>query len=181
MIDFIIQINGRGGSGKSTLVNVLNEKLGLERTNNFTTRKPRYEWELGYAFVSEDEFHTRFKNNEIIECYFRKSNSAFYGIPAPSKTGIIQCEIMGLIALRKWCFQNNVKFLSIYLDVSRETLLERLKNRWDTNETPEWRLQEDEYYEIFKNCSDIVYDYNNKTVEQGIDDILTEMKERNII
>ncbi len=88
---------------------------------------------------------------------------------------------MGLIALRKWCFQNNVKFLSIYLDVSRETLLERLKNRWDTNETPEWRLQEDEYYEIFKNCSDIVYDYNNKTVEQGIDGILTEMKERNII
>lgn len=88
---------------------------------------------------------------------------------------------MGLIALRKWCFQNNVKFLSIYLDVSRETLLERLKNRWDTNETPEWRLQEDEYYEIFKNCSDIVYDYNNKTVEQGIDDILTDMKERNII
>jgi guanylate kinase len=181
MIDFIIQINGRGGSGKSTLVNVLNEQLSLERTNNFTTRKPRYEWELWYTFVSEDEFHTRFKNNEIIECYFRKSNSAFYGIPAPSRTWIIQCEIMGLVALRKWCFQNNVKFLSIYLDVSRETLFERLKNRWDTNETPEGRLQEDEYYEIFKNCSDIVYDYNNKTVEQGIDDILIKMREAQLI
>lgn len=88
---------------------------------------------------------------------------------------------MGLVALRKWCFQNNVKFLSIYLDVSRETLFERLKNRWDTNETPEGRLQEDEYYEIFKNCSDIVYDYNNKTVEQGIDDILIKMREAQLI
>ncbi len=178
MIDYILHINGRGGSGKSTLVNALNETLGLERTSNYTTRKPRFEWETGYHFVSEEEFQERFKNNEIIECYFRKSNGAFYGIPAPTKTGIIQCEIMGLVALRKWCFQKNIPFLSIYLDVDKDILLERLQRRGDQNEKPEDRLQEDEYYEVFKNWSDDIYAYSHKTVEEGKQDILALMRSK---
>lgn len=43
MIDYILHINGRGGSGKTTLVKILNEQLGLEKTRNYTTRKPRFE------------------------------------------------------------------------------------------------------------------------------------------
>ena len=172
MINYILHIDGRGGSGKSTLVNALNKELWLIKTANYTTRKPRYEDEPWYHFVSEEIFHEKFKNNDILECYFRKSNKAFYGIPAPTATSIIQCEIMGHIALRKWCFQNQVPFLSIYLDVNEVTILQRLKNRSDMNESPEARLKEDEYYEIFKNCSDIVYDYNDKTVEEGMRDIL---------
>jgi thymidylate kinase len=88
---------------------------------------------------------------------------------------------VGLVALRKWCFEHKVPFLSIYLDVANETLLERLQNRSDTNETPEERLQEDEYYEIFKKWSDVIYDYNNKTVEQGTDDIIAMMTEAKLI
>ena len=90
MIDYILHINGRGGSGKSTLLNALNERLGLERTSNYTTRKPRYPGEQGYYFVTEAEFQEKFKHNEIIESYFRKSNSSFYGVPAPNQTGIFQ-------------------------------------------------------------------------------------------
>lgn len=181
MIDYILHINGRGASGKSTLVHVLCERLWIPKTVNFTTRKPRFEGEQWYSFVTEEEFQTRFKKNEIIECYFRKSNSAFYGIPAPTQTGIVQCEVMGLVALRKWCFQNKVSFLSIYIDLNREKLLERLQARWDINERPEDRLAEDEYYEIFKQWSDIVYDYNGKTVEQGMEDILAMMWEAKLI
>ncbi len=181
MIKYILHINGRGGSGKSTLVNALNEKLWLEKTQNYTTRKPRYEAEQGYFFVSEQEFQTRFKNNEIIESYFRKSNGAFYWLPAPTFTGIVQSEIMGVVALKKWCFQNNVPFLSIYLDIDTDVLLSRLQNRADTNEKPEERLQEDEYYEIFKKWSDVIYDYNNKSVEQGVDHILAMMTEAKLI
>lgn len=181
MIDYILHINGRGGSGKSTLINTLNEKLGLQKSKTFTTRQPRYEGESDYFFVDEDNFLERFRKNEIIECYFRKSNQSFYGMPAPIENAIIHCEIMGLVALRKWCFQEKIPFLSIYLDVANGTLLERLHNRSDTNETPEERLQEDEYYEIFKKWSDIVYDYNGKTVEQGMEDILAMMREAKLI
>jgi deoxyadenosine/deoxycytidine kinase len=93
----------------------------------------------------------------------------------------VQSEIMGVVALKKWCFQNNVPFLSIYLDIDADVLLSRLQNRADTNEKPEERLKEDEYYEVFKDWSDVVYDYNNKTVEQAIDDMLAMMTEAKLI
>ena len=81
-----------------------------------------------------------------------------------------------MVALRKWCFQNNVPFLGIYLDVDTETLLTRLKKRSDNNELPEARLAEDAYYEIFKDWFDTVYDYNNITVEKAVEDVLTIMQ-----
>jgi guanylate kinase len=181
MIDYILHIGGRGGSWKTTIIDVLNEKLWLEKTKNYTSRKPRFPGEWGYFFVTEDDFISRLRDNQIIECYFRKSNNSYYGLPAPTQTGIVNCEIMGLVALKKWCFQNNVKFLSIYLDVNRDTLYNRIKNRWDVNEKPEDRLREDEYYEIFKNVYDIIYDYNNKTVEEGFADIMNMVKTAGII
>jgi hypothetical protein len=49
------------------------------------------------------------------------------------------------------------------------------------NEKPEDRLREDEYYEIFKNVYDIIYDYNNKTVEEGFVDIMNMVKTAEII
>lgn len=181
MIDYILHIGGRGGSWKTTIIDVLNNKLWLEKTKNYTSRKPRFPEEEWYFFVTEDDFINRLRENQIIECYFRKSNNSYYGLPAPTQTGIVNCEIMGLVALKKWCFQNNVKFLSIYLDVTPETLYERIKSRWDVNEKPEDRLNEDEYYEIFKDTYDVIYDYNNKTVEVGAHDILTMMKENRLI
>lgn len=181
MIKYILHINGRGGSGKSTLVNALNEKLWLEKTQNYTTRKPRYEWEQGYHFVDEGTFVENFKQSVIIECYYKDSSRALYGTAAPTQTGIYQSEVVGLVALRKWCFEHKVPFLSIYLDVANATLLDRLQNRSDTNETPEERLQEDEYYEIFKKWSDVIYDYNNKAVEEAVNDILAMMGESGLI
>jgi thymidylate kinase len=84
---------------------------------------------------------------------------------------------MQMVALRKWCFQNNVSFLGIYLDIDTETLLARLKKRSDANELPEERLAEDAYYEIFKAWFDVVYDYNGKTVEQGVEAIVGMMQQ----
>jgi|GEM_PF-1069463 len=84
---------------------------------------------------------------------------------------------MGLVALRKWCFQNNIPFLSIYLDVDTETLLMRLQRRSDANEIAEERLAEDEYYELFKEWSDIIYDYNEITVEEGVESVIKMMRD----
>jgi hypothetical protein len=67
------------------------------------------------------------------------------------------------------------------VDIDTETLLERLRSRSDINETPEERLEEDAYYEVFKEWSDVIYDYNGKTVEEGITDIMTMMKDGGLI
>jgi len=79
---------------------------------------------------------------------------------------------MQMVALRKWCFQNDVPFFSIYLDVDTDTLLTRLKKRSDNNELPEERLAEDAYYEIFKEWFDVVYDYNDITVEHAVEEVI---------
>ncbi len=179
MIEYILHINGRGWSGKSTLVNLLNERLWLSKTANYTTRKPRYEGEQWYHFVDEKTFVEYFKSSKIIECYYKDSSRALYGTAAPEQTGIYQSEIVALVALKKWSFEHKVPFLSVYIDVDTPTLLERLKNRSDANETPEERLEEDAYYEEFKGWSDVVYDYNGKTVEQWVEDILAMMKKAN--
>lgn len=181
MVDYILHINGRGGSGKTTLIKVLNERLGLEKTRNYTTRKPRFEGESEYFFVDEKTFVENFKQSKIIECYYKDSSRALYGTAAPEKTGIYQSEIVALVALRKWCFEHKVPFLSVYIDIDTPTLLERLRSRSDTNETPEERLEEDAYYEIFKNWSDVVYNYNNKTVENWVDDIIALIKQKWLI
>ena len=181
MIDYILHINGRGGSGKTTLVNALNDALWLQKTANYTTRKPRYEGEQGYNFVEEDTFVDFFKRSKIIECYYKDSSRALYGTSAPTKTGIYQSEVVGLVALKKWCFEYKVPFLSIYLDIDTEVLLSRLQKRSDTNESPEERLAEDEYYEVFKTWSDIIYDYNDKTVVEGVNDVLEYMREAGLI
>lgn len=180
MVDYILHINGRGGSGKTTLIKLLNEKLWLQKTRNYTTRKPRFEWESEYHFVTEETFVEYFKQSKIIECYYKDSSRALYGTAAPEQTGIYQSEIVALVALKKWSFEHNVPFLSVYVDIDTQTLLGRLRNRSDTNETPEERLEEDAYYEEFKGWSDIVYDYNGKTVEQGVEDILAMMKKANL-
>lgn len=122
--------------------------------------------------MTEEIFWERFREGEIIECYYRQSNQSLYGTQAPQESGIYQTEIMGQIALKKWCFQNNVPFLSVYLSVHPDTLLERLQRRSDANEKPEERLQEDEYYEIFRDMSDIVYDYNDVSVDDAANDII---------
>lgn len=88
---------------------------------------------------------------------------------------------MGLVALRKWCFQNTVPFLSIYLDVDTDTLLARLKKRSDTNELPEARLAEDVYYEVFKEWSDVIYDYNNISVEDAVETVIQMMRDASIL
>ena len=181
MVQYILHVNGRGGSGKTTLIQVLNERLWLEKTRNYTTRKPRFEWESEYYFVTEETFVEYFKQSKIIECYYKDSSRALYGTSAPEKTGIYQSEIVALVALRKWCFEHKVPFLSIYIDIDSATLLERLRSRSDTNETPEERLDEDAYYEIFKQWSDVVYNYNNKTVAEGVNDILALMSENKLI
>ena len=131
--------------------------------------------------MTEEAFVENFKQNKIIECYYKDSSRALYGTAAPEKTGIFQSEVVALVALRKWCFENKVPFLSVYIDITTETLLERLTKRSDTNETPTERLEEDAYYEIFKPWSDVIYDYNGKTVEQGVEDILSLMKSSKLI
>lgn len=120
----------------------------------------------------------RLKRNEILETYFRKSNQSFYGTPAPFQNCIIQAEIMAQAALRKWCFQNKIGYLSIFLRVREDVLLDRLIAREDPNEDPHVRLEEDRYYDLFSDWSDVIYEYSDKTIPEGAADVIDIIEQR---
>ena len=66
----LIVLSGPSGTGKSTLVNIVRQKLGnLEFSVSCTTRSPRPGEENGkaYYFISPEEFEAKVQNGEFIE------------------------------------------------------------------------------------------------------------------
>lgn len=110
--------------------------------------------------------------------YFRRSNQSFYGTPAPLGDCIVQAEIMALAALKKWCFQHDANFFSIYINVDEKVLLERLEARQDPNEDPLIRLKEDRYHQEFADWSDVIYEYTSKTIPDGTNDLIDLITQR---
>ena len=52
----IFLIVGVSGSGKTTIVEQLEQKYGLKSIQSYTTRSKRHENETGHIFVTDDEF-----------------------------------------------------------------------------------------------------------------------------
>ena len=66
----LIVLSGPSGTGKSTLVNIVRQKLAnLEFSVSCTTRSPRPGEENGkaYYFISPEEFESKVQNGEFIE------------------------------------------------------------------------------------------------------------------
>ena len=58
-------IVGQSGSGKTTIVNTLEEKYGLKSIQSYTTRPKRSENETGHTFISDEEYD---KLENIVAC-----------------------------------------------------------------------------------------------------------------
>ena len=61
----IYLIVGCSGSGKTTIVNALEEKYGLRSIQSYTTRPKRSENETGHTFISDEEYD---KLENIVAC-----------------------------------------------------------------------------------------------------------------
>ena len=52
----IVLLIGPSGSGKTAIADYLRDKYGWQAVQSYTTRLPRYPWEGGHTFVSDEEF-----------------------------------------------------------------------------------------------------------------------------
>lgn len=136
----VIVIVGPSGSGKSTL-NKMYEEHGAGRVISTTTRKPRNGEINGrdYNFVTREEFEKLIEQNEFAE--YAQFNGNYYGM---SKKAIqkaidkgvnnVACcvtEIQGFLAIRECRL---FKTLGIFIDVSKDTLVARLRERYKDDE-----------------------------------------------
>ena len=164
------------GVGKDTVKNRLIEKNNKYTTlPSYTSRKPRATDipNVTYKFVSKEQFEDMISRNELYEYSLHHNN--YYGTSkklleekfAEGKIIIKDIDVNGTEELLN-IFKDKVKILTIFLRVSKEELLERLKNREDKLSEDEIKMRLDRF--DYEESKIYLYDYvlENKDLEETI-------------
>lgn len=155
----IIILLGNSGSGKTTQIKKIEKDFNIDRIVTATTRekRPGEIDKVDYYFLSLEEFEGLKASGELLE--YAEYAGNFYGTIkrelekyTGDKNGIAAVEIQGIKNI-KAAFKE--KCLSIYLKISKEVLVERLKMRGDSEEKIADRLS---HFSDYEKYSDYVID-----------------------
>jgi len=135
----LLVVSGPSGSGKSSIVRELIERLGIEFSVSATTRLPRPGERHGvhYNFISRRDFERMIENDELLE--WAIYNNRYYGTPrAPieetledQRDILLEIEIQGARQVREEKPEAIMYFIS---PPSLEELERRLRRRGDTSD-----------------------------------------------
>ena len=140
-------LSSPAGGGKTTLANLLISEIpNLKRVITCTTRKPRPGEKNGvdYFFLSEEEFKEKIKENDFLEYAIVHGN--YYGTPKKEVLKelskgidlILVIDVQGMRQVKK----NFKDAVSIFLlPPSFDTIIERMRQRGDTEEEIKKRLE----------------------------------------
>jgi guanylate kinase len=105
----LLVVSGPSGSGKSSIVNELLERLDLDFSVSVTTRLPRPGERHGvhYTFISRKDFEAMSEDGELLE--WAEYNNRFYGTPsapviaanAAGRDVLLEIEIQGARQIRE--------------------------------------------------------------------------------
>lgn len=129
--NLLIIITGASGSGKTTVANLLSEKMHINRIITHTTRqlRPMEKNGIDYFFITKDKFKEMIQNNEFVEYSNHFDN--FYGL-AKKDINTKDNDLI-LVVNEKGAFkisQNlDVNYIIIYLDVSSKEMRRRILSR----------------------------------------------------
>jgi guanylate kinase len=137
-----IVLVGKGASGKDYLRRRL-EKRGAKYGVSHTTRAPRPGEVDGvdYFYTTREDFLQKIDEGYFME--YQEFNGWYYGL---AKEEFDRCELQilnveGLEMLPDWA---RAQCFVIYLDIDRQTRLERLSGRNDNNDSIERRINADD-------------------------------------
>lgn len=136
---------GKSGSGKTTIATNLEQNYGLRQVQSYTTRKPRYEGEVGHIFVTDSEYRhipdkvatTRFNNYDYCATQQQCEDADIYVI-----------DPHGVESFNR-NYHGNKKWITVYLDVNPFTRFMRMVKRGDSILAALTRLRHD--HRAFKN------------------------------
>jgi len=169
----IVIFSGSSGVGKNTVINELIKHNIGTLMPTFTSREPRIGETDGtpYYFVSQSKFQQMIAKNEFYEYEFIHGKN-YYGthkatIEKLSRSGAVllkDIDVLGAMNLKK-LLENKIKVLTIYLHIDKQTLIERLTGRGETD--IEGRLKRFDFEFSYSNQYDIVIENVSlqKTVE----------------
>ncbi|MFC1480014.1 guanylate kinase [Candidatus Omnitrophota bacterium] len=184
----IVIISAPSGSGKTTIVSRLTEKMPeVKRSISYTTRQPR-EGEKDredYVFLSPEEFKDKIEKEEFLEWeenfgnYYGTSKGQFRQAVETGADIILSIDVKGARAVKK----NFPESISVFImPPSAEELATRLKGR-DTDQDQEISLRLKESQREIAAADEYDYLIVNKDLEEAVEElkaiIKTERKSRN--
>ncbi|MGN1227024.1 MAG: guanylate kinase [Christensenellales bacterium] len=165
---FII-LSGSSGAGKNTVINELfkNDKR-LKKFVTYTTRQKR-DGEvnhINYHFVTKEEFEEKQKNGEFLEVESIHGNmygSSMIDLISAIQQGHILINDFGVEGVKnlKDKLKGKVDIVTIYLNVPKDILRQRLIERGDKADNIDVRMQRYEYENEFSKDYDYVIDNIN--------------------
>lgn len=162
----IYLIAGSSGSGKTTQANILKSRDDFFKIITYTTRpkRPGEVDGVDYFFVDEDEFKRLDGENYFLETTVYSGN--FYGTPKSQiekylhsrENAVLVVDLNGVKKIKS----ENRDVICVYLKLDGDSLVGRMLNRGDTNDSIVKRIKVRQDFSAF---ADYVIDAS-KSVEE---------------
>lgn len=138
-------------SWKTTIAEMLKLRDGYTTPRHFTTRERRaLEDNSHYEFVDEMSFIEKIKSWEIT--IFTTVRGNLYGFceDVDSETGklLYVVEPKWIAHLERYCLENQIKLVSILIDINEKERIKRIENREGNLELYHKRFKTDEYLRL---------------------------------
>lgn len=148
---------GKSASGKTTVADILCDKLGFEAIQSYTTRQKRYDGETGHTFITDEEFD---KLQDIIA--YTEYNGHRY---CATKTqldlaDIYVVDVPGVETLLSK-YQSDRQIVVIYFNANIRTRIDRMIERHDADMAIVSRIYNDEEFDWEQELSKLVWHYKN--------------------
>lgn len=147
---------------KTTLADMLKERDNYWTPEHFTTRDRRA-WEevkSWYTHISEEDFISNIKNWKINIFTVFNWNLYWYNANSSSSEKVIfVIEPKGIAHLERYCTENKIKLVSIFIGVDDATRKKRfLKREWNLDSYYERKITDDYISTLWpKYCDNIIY------------------------
>ena len=155
----LILLVGQSGSGKTTIANYLESKMGYTQIQSYTTRKPRYEGETGHTFVTKEEFDAL---GDLVA--YTEYNGNEYGVTAQmiDESELYVIDVPGVkILLEKYPNKKRPIYV-FFLKSTVAARIERMIERGDCDSAILSRLHTDEQYDWFERLKNITWDLGKR-------------------
>jgi guanylate kinase len=172
----LLVVSGPSGSGKSSIVKELVDRLDLEFSVSVTTRLPRAGERHGdhYSFVSRKDFEAMIEAGELLE--WAQYNNRFYGTPAApvaaanaaGRDVLLEIEIQGARQIREHKPDAVMFFIA---PPSLHELELRLRRRGDTSEED----IEDRLHIAESEIAEAPTLFDHVVVNENLDQAISEM------
>lgn len=179
MLNNIYLICGKSGSGKTTVVEKLEQDYGYHVLKSHTTRNPRHPNDTDHIYSEISDYMTAKENNTIVTSTVFDRNYYWATREQLDYCDLYVIDKDGIESLQEK-YDGSRQLVVIYIDVDPEECIKRMKKRGDKDADIWERLKHDtEAFIGIEEPSDFIVDGNKKDTWKIVANIIEQCEEIN--